>query len=257
MPYTPYSPSGQCKSASEVDYDISVIAGKGFTTVRIYATDCSALPNVGASCQKHGLKVIVGVFIDNKGISAASSQVSDISAWGSSGYWSIVAMIVVGNEAVFNGYCSASELAGLISSSKSSFAAAGYTGAVTTTEPLNILQQYSGSFCSVIDVVAANIQPFFNAGISSGGAGDFVASQLTLVGEACPGKDAYNLECGWPSAGSANGAANPSPSDQAAAIADIIDKVGDKTAIFSYENDSWKSGGEFGVEQHFGCSGLF
>jgi len=256
MTYTPYTTGGQCKSASEVDSDIATIASLGFSTVRIYATDCSGLINVGASCKAHGLKIIIGVFIDQSGISAASSQVSEISSWGQGGMWSIVSMIVVGNEAVFNGYASASALAGFIGSSKATWSAAGYYGPVTTTEPVNIIQQYASTLCGAVDVAAANIQPFFTSSVAAAWAGTFVASQLALVEAAC-GKTAYNLECGWPSSGSNNGQATPSKDDQKTAITDIINKAGDKTAIFSFENDAWKDAGSFGVEQYFGCSDVF
>jgi len=257
MTYTPYTTAGECKSASEVDADIAIIAGKGFTTVRLYATDCSGLVNVGAACKAHSMKLIVGVFIKSSGIDAAKPQVDEIVTWSQGGMWDIVSMVVIGNEAIFNGYCTSSALAEFISYSKAKLSAAGYHGPVTTTEPLNKLQEAGGDLCSVIDVVAANIQPFFNSGVDASSAGTFVASQLQLVGQVCPGKEAYNLECGWPNNGEANGAAQPGQSQQAAAIADIVDKVGDHTVIFSYDNDSWKSGGAFNVEKYFGCASLF
>jgi exo-beta-1,3-glucanase (GH17 family) len=257
MTYTPYTNSGQCKTAAEVDADIAIIAGKGFTTVRLYATDCSGLTNIGTSAKAHGLKLIVGVFIKAAGIDDARPQLKDIATWGSYGNWDLVTMIVIGNEAIFNNYCSASALAGFISEAKSTFSAAGYYGPITTTEPLDKLQESAGALCSVIDVVAANIQPYFNSGVKSSEAGTFVAGQLALVAAACPGKTAYNLECGWPSYGSSNGAAVASPADQAAAIADIVDKAGDHTVVFSYDDDAWKADGAFGVEKFFGCAKLF
>ncbi|KIW07955.1 uncharacterized protein PV09_01856 [Verruconis gallopava] len=256
MTYTPYTTTGQCKTAAEVDSDLASIKSYGFTTVRLYATDCSGLVNVGASAKSHGLKIILGVFIESSGLSAAWSQVEEIATWGSAGNWDNVVMIVVGNEAVFNGYCSASDLAAFITKAKGTWSAAGYSGWVTTTEPVNIIQQYASTLCSVVDVAAANIQPFFTSSVTSSSAGDFVAGQIALVEAAC-GKTAYNLECGWPSAGSSNGAAVPSKSDQKTAITDILAKAGDKTAIFSFENDAWKDAGAFGVEQNFGCSDLF
>jgi exo-beta-1,3-glucanase (GH17 family) len=257
MTYTPYTKAGLCKTADEVDADITIIASKGFTTVRLYATDCSGLINVGASARKHGLKIIMGVFIKAAGIDDARPQVSDIANWGKSGNWDLISILVVGNEALFNNYCSASDLAGFISEAKSTWAAAGYYGPVTTTEPLDKLQAVGSQLCSVIDVVAANIQPFFNGGVVAEQAGTFVKGQLDLTAAVCPGKTAYNLECGWPNGGYPNGASVPGPSQQAAAIADIIDKVGEHTVIFSFDNDDWKAGGPFGVEKYFGCSTLF
>jgi exo-beta-1,3-glucanase (GH17 family) len=257
MTYTPYNDAGQCKTAAEVDADITIIAGKGFTTVRLYATDCSGLVNIGAACKAHGLKVILGVFIKAAGIDDARPQLADIAKWGSGGNWGLVTMIVIGNEALFNGYCSASALAGFISEAKSTFAAAGYYGPITTTEPLDKLQEAGSVLCNVIDVVGANIQPYFNSGVRSSEAGTFVLGQLALVAAVCPGKTAYNLESGWPSSGNNNGAAYATPADQAAAIADIVDKAGEHSVIFSFGNDPWKADGSFGVEKHFGCSQLF
>jgi exo-beta-1,3-glucanase (GH17 family) len=254
MSYTPYTSSGQCKSADEVMADITIIAGKGFVAVRIYATDCSGLVNVGAACKANNIKLIIGVFIEASGISGAQSQVQEIIEWGE---WEIVEMIVIGNEAVFNGYCSASELAQFITSCKQSFQGAGYSGPCTTTEPLNILQQYASELCGCIDVVASNIQPFFNSDVSADQAGSFVKGQLDLTGQCCPGLKAYNLECGWPTNGSNNGAAVPGTSEQSTAMNGVLEECGEFTVVFSYSDDPWKGDGDFGVEPYFGLIDLF
>jgi exo-beta-1,3-glucanase (GH17 family) len=225
--------------------------------VRLYATDCSGLQNVGGSCKKHGLKLIAGVFIESTGLGPAAEQVAEIVAWGKQGNWANVEMIVIGNECLFNGYVTAGQLAGFISTSKAAFKAAGYGGPCTTTEPVMSLQKNAPALCDSIDVVAANIQPFFDGTTSAADAGSFVADQLKLVGEACPGKDAYNLECGWPSNGQTNGAAVPGPSEQRAAIGSILDSsVASKTVIFAFQNDAWKGPGDHGVEPYFGCADI-
>ncbi|CAK4023689.1 glycoside hydrolase family 17 [Lecanosticta acicola] len=257
MTYTPYTSGGQCKSADDVSKDILQIKAKGFTTVRLYATDCSGPQNIGSACKEHGLNMILGVYIDSAGISKAREQVSTLVQWGKSNGWGKVEMVVVGNEAVFNGYCTAAELAAFIGEVKSSFKAAGYTGPCTTTEPLNILQENTEVLCNAMDVVGCNIHPFFNTAIDASGAGDFVSSQLKIVEALCSGKEAYNLETGWPSAGDANGAAVPGTSQQKTAVDAIVASAGAKSAIFSYENDSWKAPGNLGVEQYWGCADLF
>ncbi|KAI9866640.1 MAG: hypothetical protein M1813_001192 [Trichoglossum hirsutum] len=229
--YSPYTSGGGCKGASEVEIDIADISSKGFTSVRIYSTDCSGLQNVGDACEKHGLKMIIGVFIDATGISGAQKQVTEIVAWSK---WSLVQMVVIGNEAIFNGRCSASELHDFIVSCKSAFAGAGYSGPCTTTEPLNILQQYGSSLCDCVDVMGSNVYAFFNAGISSSGAGDFVKGQYDLVKGICPGKEVYIFETGWPTAGSCNGKACPGVAEQKEAIAGTIAAIGDHAVLFSY-----------------------
>ena len=253
--YTPYTSTGACKAASDVAADMVIIKAAGFSTVRIYATDCNGLQNVGAGCQAVGLKMILGVFIESSGISAAQEQVTDIIAWGQ---WDLVELIVIGNEAIFNGYCTPSELASFISSSKSAFSAAGYSGPCTTTEPLNVLQEYTEIICEVVDVVGCNIHAFFNGDVDASQAGAFVAGQLQIVDGLCAGLTGINLETGWPSAGnSCNGVACPTPENQAIAIAAIVAAAGGQSAILSYENDLWKDPGAFGCEQSWGCINLF
>lgn len=252
--YTPYANNGNCKSASDVDSDIADIASKGFTSVRVYSTDCSSLENIGAACKAHGLKMILGVFISDTGCSGAEEQVSQIISWAQ---WPLVELIVIGNEAVLSGYATASELAGFISSSASKFQAAGYNGPYTTTEPLNIWQENTETLCAVVDVVGCNIHPFFNPAIDAEHAGSFVASQLKLVDALCPGKYGINLETGWPSGGICNGIACPGASEQATAIKGITAAAGGKSVMFSYSNDEWKAPGQFDCEQSWGAIQLF
>ncbi|MCJ1269548.1 hypothetical protein MMC22_009440 [Lobaria immixta] len=246
MAYSPYNTDGTCKSSSSVASDVKSIAERGFSSIRLYSTDCSGLPNVGNAAKANGLKLVLGVFISNSGIAGAKAQLGDITSW-VAGNWGDVEMIVVGNEAVFNGYCTASALADFISSAKSTFAAAGYTGPVTTTEPLNVMSENAHLLCPMLDVAAANIHPFFNAAVTADGAGEFVAKELALLETICPGLAVYNLETGWPSAGLPNGAAIPGPSEQAAAIESIKKHCGGNSAFFSFVDDPWKAKGEFGV----------
>lgn len=255
--YTPYNPSGSCKDAAAVLEDIGDIASKGFTTVRLYSadkTDCNGLENVSAGCEAHGLSLIVGVYINGEGISGAQPQITDLAAFTR---WNLVVLVVIGNESIFNGACSASELAQFITSSKSVFEGAGYTGPVTTTETLNVLQQYSSVLCPVVDVVGANIHPFFNSDVIASDAGNFVKSQLDMVESLCPGKSGINLETGWPSAGNCNGLACPGKVLQSIAVQSIRSVIGGKSVMFSYVDDDWKSLGQFDCERSWGISSLF
>lgn len=255
--YTPYNNDGTCKSAAAVAADIQLIKAKGFTSVRIYSTDCSAPQNVGDACKAAGLKIILGVWIDGTGLGPAGQQVATLKAWGP-GNWDIVELVVVGNEALFNGYCSASELAGFITSTKSELLGAGYNGPITTTDTLGAIQAAGSTICPAVDVISANIHAYFNGAVEAAGAGAFVKSQLDLLANVCGGdKIAYNLETGWPSGGDANGAAVAGVAEQQIAIASITAQAGSKSVFFSFTNDLWKPAGKLGVEQFWGCSSLF
>jgi len=252
--YTPYTSDGACKSASDVMTDIEKISKGGFDVVRVYSSDCSALPNIGAACKLHGVKMILGVFIKSDGIAGAQQQVTDIVAWGQ---WDIVVMVIVGNEALMQGFCTPSELAGFISSCKSTFSSAGFNGPISTAEPLDQWQAHADILCPAIDVVGCNIHAFFNPDTPASAAGPFVKSQLDIADKLCAGKYAINTESGWPSSGTCNGKACPSPADQAVAIRSIKESCGVKSIVFSYQDDLWKEPGNFGCEQSWGIMKLF
>jgi len=252
--YSLYTASSSCKDQGTVSSEIAIIASKGFTSVRVYSTDCSTLKFVGQACRDNGLKLILGVYISSTGISGAGQQVTDITTWAQ---WDIVELIVVGNEAVFNGYASASDLAWFISSVKGTVQAAGYTGPVTTTEPLSTWLSSGTTFCSSVDVVAANLYAFFNAEATPDQAGTFIQSEITQLEGVCSGLEVYVMESGWPTVGECNGSACPGASEQATAISSIQATTGAKIVFFTYENDFWKEPGQFGVEQYWGCADVF
>jgi exo-beta-1,3-glucanase (GH17 family) len=257
--YTPYqSSNGDCKSASAVYSDIQALKNKGFTVIRVYSTDCDTLDTVGAACKSLGMELIIGVFVKETGCSYDTAdiktQVDAIAKWAE---WDIVKLIVVGNEAIMNGYCKPSQLVDLITVVKSK--CSGYTGPYTISETLNIWQRsdVSSAICPVVDVTGANIHPYFNSAVEPSGAGEFVAGQLELLKDICSGNDVINLECGWPTRGTCNGVACPGKTQQAAAIKSIRESCGDKTVFFSYEDDMWKQPGDCGCEQSWGSKSCF
>lgn len=254
MTFSPYTESGNCMTQDEVTKNIKVIKDKGFNLVRVYSTDCSSLQYIGNACKQMGMNMILGVYIDSTGISGAQEQVNAITAWAQ---WNMVELIVVGNEAISSGYISAPQLAGFISSAKSAFASAGYSGPVTTTEPINIWQEYGvQDLCGPVDIVGANIHPFFNSETTAEQAGEFVVGEYNILKQIC-GKDVLNLETGWPNGGYPNGLAVPGESEQRTAIKSIAKHLGNKSIFFSYANDDWKAPGAFAVEQHWGCADVF
>lgn len=253
MTYSPYTNQGGCQPKDQVLKDVAMIKQKGFTHVRVYSTDCNSLEYIGEAAKQHGLKMIIGVFISSTGISGAQEQVTAITKWAQ---WDLVTLIVVGNEAIQNGYTDASSLAGFISSCKSSFSAAGYSGQITTTEPINVWQQSGSALCGAVDILGANLHPFFNADVSPEKAGSFVRAQIKDLEAVC-NKDVINLETGWPSQGSPNGKAIPGTAQQAAAIRALVEEVGSQSVFFSYSNDLWKDAGDFDVERYWGCIDQF
>ncbi|KAI3397884.1 hypothetical protein diail_10285 [Diaporthe ilicicola] len=259
MTYTPYdSDSGECKTSDVIDADVSSIANAGFKTLRVYSTDCDTLPNVGAAVKKYGLKMIVGIFISEYGCANGTpdvdTQISALKEWGQ---WDIVELMAVGNEALYNGYCTAQQLVDLISHVKGELTE--YTGPYTTTDIVGAWQEeeVQALVCDAIDVVAANVHSYFNADVLPIDAGDFVKGQIEIVEKACGGKTGYVLECGYPTQGNANGVNIPSVLNQQTAITSIKAAMGDKVVFFSMFDDKWKGDGACGCEKHWGVGSLF
>lgn len=257
--YTPYyeSAASGCKDKATITADIALIASKGFKAIRVYSTNCDALELIPEQCEVHNIKMVLGIFIDTDGIAGAAKQVSDIIKWKN---WSLVDLIVVGNEALHASppRCSAGELAAFIIATKLSLRALGYTGPVTTAEPLNVWQANADVLCGAVDVVGLNIHPFFNSNVDASTAGEFAKGQLDLADDLCSGKDAYNLETGWPSkADRCNGKACAGSAEQATAIKSIMSAIGGKSIMFSFGDDEWKQPGEYGCEQHWGSINLY
>ncbi|KAH7326506.1 glycoside hydrolase superfamily [Stachybotrys elegans] len=257
--YTPYEPSnGNCKSREAVDSDIKTLKQDGFSIIRVYSTDCDTLENVGDACRKYGMDMMVGVFVKASGCSydvpEIKEQVDKLAAWAQ---WDMVKLLVVGNESVMNGFCSASQLAELISVVKSKCST--YTGPYTTAETLNVWEnpEVPAALCGAIDITAANIHPYFNPNVVPEAAGEFVAGQLEILRDICPGKDVINLESGWPTRGNCNGSACPGQKEQAIAIKSIREACGDKTVFFSLDDDMWKEPGDCLCEQSWGTRHTF
>ncbi|KAF2705346.1 glycoside hydrolase family 17 protein [Pleomassaria siparia CBS 279.74] len=266
MTYTPYASNGNCKTADEVKTDIANIAKMGFTTIRSYSTDCGVFENVVPACSAHGLKVIFGIFLTGGGSGGKGpfSQYADeqLQAIIKNAPKDIIAMVIVGNEFLFNGYGTAAELGSYIDHVRDALVGAGFPSdiAVTTTDTVAMWQSQGAALCSHIDVFAAQVHPFFDANTSCEEAGDFAVSQLALAAAVCPeaaAKGEYITEIGWPTAGDTNGKAVPGVAQQKTAMTKIMEKVGEKACAFSFSDDLWKVPGSLNVEQSFGCASVF
>ncbi|CAN9202712.1 unnamed protein product [Alternaria alternata] len=259
--YTPYANSGDCKTADEIATDIKKISELGFTTIRSYSTDCGVFEHVVPECQKYGLKVIYGIFLEAGGkggrgpfSSYANDQLKDIT---DNAPKDSVAMVIVGNECVFNGNCDVNELGSYIDYVREQLVSSGYEGvAVTTTETVGSWEEHGAALCDHIDVFTVQVHPYFTQSVSAEEAGDFAAQQLEQAAKVCPeaaAKGKYITEIGWPSAGQSNGKAVAGVEQQKTAMKKIMEKVGSEACLFSYQNDGWKEPGNLDVEQNFGC----
>ncbi|CAI6280956.1 unnamed protein product [Periconia digitata] len=259
--YTPYAKDGNCMTADKIQSDIARIAKLQYTTIRVYSVDCGVFENVVPAATKHGLKIIYGIFLDaNKGPGSPGAN-EQLDAIIKNAPKDSFAMLIVGNEYMSGHGGSVDALAPYVKQCKEKLVGAGFpsTIPVTTTETVGALEQYGKKLCGVIDVLAAQVHPFFDGAITASGAGEFAAKQLEQAAKVCPeaaARGKYITEIGWPNGGNANGAAIPGSKEQKEAISSIIKAVGDHATLFSYQDDPWKAPGSYGVEQKFGCADI-
>lgn len=257
--YTPYANSGDCKTSDEIKADIKKISELGFTTIRSYSTDCGVFEYVVPACQKYGLKVIYGIFLEGAGKGTfsdyANAQLEDIK---NKAPKDGVAMVIVGNECMFNNNCQPAELASYIDHVREELRGSGFPSdiAVTTTEPVGTWEEKGAALCDHIDVFTVQVHPYFTQSVTADQAGAFAAQQLEQAAKVCPtaaAKGKYITEIGWPSAGQANGLAVAGVAEQKIAMKKIQESVGTEACLFSFQNDGWKEPGNLDVEQNFGC----
>ena len=264
MTYTPYGGDGHgqtwCKKADQIAQEIGEIAGKGFATIRLYSTDdCDQLAAVHSACQQHGLKLIIGVFFKDAGACEGDmeSQLKVITGH-FGGAYDAVELITIGNECISSGTCQAGQLAGLISSAKETLSSAGYHGPVSSALIVSDWQEHGAGLCDVVDVVAAQIHPFFSdRTIAPSDAGSYFEEQYELAAGVCSGKPVLCSETGWPHTGGSYKGQQAGKPQQAAAIESLRgNKYVGKTTFFANGDDLWKHNQEE-YEMYFGCLDQF
>ncbi len=247
--YSPYTSSGQCKSASDVASDLSKISNYG--VIRIYGVDCNQVANVLAGKGKHQ-KILVGIF-DVSNIPGAVKTIQDaVSSTGSS--WDDFHTVSVGNELVNNGQATVSQIAEYVGSARSLLRQAGYNGPVISIDTFIAVINNPG-LCDISDYMGINAHAFFDGYVLPVAAGPWVLGQVQRVWNACGGKkNVLVTETGWPTQGDSNNLCVPSKINQDIAMGSIKTVLGNDAIFFNAYNDGWKAPGAFQAEQFWGLN---
>ena len=211
------------------------------------------------------MSMVLGIFLS----SASSAQsdfngqlkaITDYFAPGSpqSGFPG-VALVTVGNEALFNKYVDVGTLSGWLDQARSSLTGAGYTGPLSTVDIVSTWGS-NKDLCSHVDVIASNIQPFYADNlVDPTKAGEYVDGQISDLQSVCNGKSVVITEAGWPTQGPQNNGMTPSAANQQAFVQSLgKSKNANSIMYFSNQNDAWKAApGVAEWEMWFGCLGSF
>uniref|UniRef100_A0A060T304 ARAD1A12364p n=1 Tax=Blastobotrys adeninivorans TaxID=409370 RepID=A0A060T304_BLAAD len=142
--YSPLTSAGTCKSHKQIYQDFADIKRSGFSTVRVFSTDCGVLQaldhvkNLNIAVGLMPLRAEDEVLENHDGVSgllkSISNQLADLEAWG---HWDRIAMIIVGSQGVFSGEYSAQELVQMLRFVRTHVSTHNkFKGAITTAEPV-------------------------------------------------------------------------------------------------------------------------
>jgi exo-beta-1,3-glucanase (GH17 family) len=247
--YAPFTASGGCKSQTQVNQDVAGFAGF-YSSIRIYGTSCNQVATVLQAAKSHGMKLFAGV----ENLSDLNSELQAIIA-AANGDWSSFHTIAIGNELVNSGIASPATVINALGTARGILTAAGFTGNLVTVDTMAATLNYP-QLADASDYAAVNCHPFFDPNTAPEDSGSFIENQMSLLKAKLsnPNKQIVITETGYPHAGSSNGKAVPSPSNQAAALSSIKSKFSSAVFFLSAYDDAWKTSdaSTFYAEQHWG-----
>lgn len=249
--YSPYTKSGDCKTASEVKLDIEMLSDYGI--IRLYSVDCLGIENVVAAISL-SQKLFLGVW----DITALSTDLPSMATQVLTGLrgWDAVHTVAIGNEVVDSGRGTVAEVTSAMTTARAWFKAnaSDYSGYIVAVDTLSITL-LDTLLCDISDYIAVNCHPYF-AGVEASTSGTWLESQVASLKLACGNsKNILITESGWPTYGDTVGSAVPSVANQLLAIESLGKTMGDNVIMFTTYNDYWKDPGLYNVEQHWGIYG--
>lgn len=253
--YSPYNGDGTCKSQDQVNTDFAALPS-GYSTVRVYGTDCNQVATVLSAAKSKSMKLFAGVY----SLANLNSEIAIIVA-AAGGDWSNFHTISIGNELVNSGSASPATVIAAMDTARGLLKTAGYTGLVVTVDTL-VAALAHPELCDKSDYCAVNSHPFFDGNVVAADSGSFLTTQIANLKSKLSNQSQSIVitETGWPSQGSANSKAVPSSENQAASIASIkaaFSSSPSSVILFNTFNTMWKAdtSSTFGAEKYWGFLG--
>ncbi|KAG5363691.1 putative glucan endo-1,3-beta-glucosidase btgC [Yarrowia sp. B02] len=237
--------TSQCGvNQTEVTLDVAALS-RVTTRVRLYGTSCDQALYVlrAIDSLKVNMKVALGVWINGNPVVCAAQIAGAIEA--AEQFPHLVESIMVGNEVFFRGELSQAKLVGYMNEVRGELQQRNLTIPVGTSE---LGSQWSPYMASNVDVLGANIHPFFG-GLDVPEATtwtlnfleSFVINEISNV-ERVP--QIVISEIGWPSGGGQHGAAKSGVAEQQRLLQDWVCTAKDLPQIgwywFEAFDEPWK-----------------
>ena len=233
--------------AGQIDEDLTILSG--YTNcIRTYSTE-NGLDQVPAIAERHGLKVMQGLWLSNKD-EKNQRQVETVVKLAKA-FPNTIGAVIVGNEVLLRGDLSVGDLEGFIRMVK-----AQVTVRVTYADVWEFWLRYR-ELQAAVDFVTIHILPYWeDFPLPASLAAAHVDAIRKQVAAAVPNKEIFIGEVGWPSAGRMREAARPSPSNQARVISEtmtLAQRENFRVNVIEAFNQPWKrwlegaTGGYWGI----------
>jgi exo-beta-1,3-glucanase (GH17 family) len=199
---------------AQIDDDFAHLS-KVTDCVRTYAVD-QGLENVPVLAKKHGLKVILGIWLGREAPKNALQIEAGIRL--ANRHPDTVRLLVIGNEALLRGEISEKDLGEILKSVK-----ARVKVPTTYADVWEFWVKHKG-LADFVDTVTVHILPYWeDHPVPAAEAGKHVGDIRKQVGEVFAGKPILIGETGWPSEGRMRWGARATPSDQALVLHDLLE----------------------------------
>jgi glucan 1,3-beta-glucosidase len=204
---------GTLVGPAQIDADLALLS-RYTDCIRTYSIE-NGLDQIPAIAQRHGLKVLQGLWLSNK-VEKNRRQIATVIALAKK-FPDVISAIVVGNEVLLRGDMSVADLAAIIREVK-----AQVSMPVTYADVWEYWLRY-GDLQNAVDFVTIHILPYWeDFPLPAALAAAHVDAIRRQVAAAIPDKEVFIGEIGWPSAGRMREAARPSPSNQARVIEETV-----------------------------------
>nr|WP_298140242.1 glycosyltransferase [uncultured Pseudomonas sp.] len=234
-------------SDAQIRADLELLS-KQTDNIRTYSVDGS-LADIPQLAEEFGLRVTLGIWIspDQERNEREINKAIDIANHSRS-----VVRVVVGNEALFRGETTPTELIAYLDRVR-----AAVKVPVTTSEQWHIWEKYP-QLAEHTDLVAAHILPYWEF-IPMEDSTQFVLDRARDLKKLFPKKPLLLSEVGWPSNGRMRGGADASPADQAIYLRTLVNTLNAKGYnyfVIEAFDQPWKSTDEGSVGAYWGVYNL-
>jgi glucan 1,3-beta-glucosidase len=221
-------------AAAQIDEDLTLLS-RYTNCIRTYSIE-NGLDQVPAIAERHGLKVMQGLWLSNKA-EKNRRQVETVVRLAKT-FPNTISAVIVGNEVLLRGELSVGDLEGFIRAVK-----AQVTMPVTYADVWEFWLRYR-DLQTAVDFVTIHILPYWeDFPLPAAVAASHVDAIRKQVAAAMPNKEIFIGEVGWPSAGRMREAALPSPSNQARVISEtmtLAQRENFRVNVIEAFNQPWK-----------------